>query len=71
MNNWQEWVVGVLVILCIARVVYGMFLFFRRTQESANPCDSCASGCGLKDMMEKKRNLCDVKKKKTKKNCCG
>ncbi len=32
MNNWQEWVVGVLVVLCIARVVYGIFLFFRRTR---------------------------------------
>lgn len=28
MNNWQEWVVGVLVVLCIARVIYGLFLFF-------------------------------------------
>ena len=54
MNNWQEWVVGVLVVLCIARVVYGIFLFFRRTRENQNPCDSCVSGCELKDMMEKK-----------------
>ena len=71
MNNWQEWVVGVLVVLCIARVVYGIFLFFRRTRENQNPCDSCVSGCELKDMMEKKRRECDVKKKSTKKNCCG
>lgn len=28
MNNWQEWVVGVLVVLCIARVIYGIYLFF-------------------------------------------
>lgn len=28
MNNWQDWVVGVLVVLCIARVIYGIFLFF-------------------------------------------
>ena len=63
MNNWQEWVVGVLVVLCIARVVYGIFLFFRRTRENQNPCDSCVSGCELKDMMEKKRRECDVKKK--------
>ena len=55
MNNWQEWVVGVLVVLCIARVVYGIFLFFRRTRENQNPCDSCVSGCELKDMMDKKR----------------
>lgn len=44
MNNWQEWVVGVLIVLCIARVIYGIYLFFRRTRESENPCDSCVSG---------------------------
>lgn len=37
--------------------------FFRRTRESENPCDSCVSGCDLKDMMEKKRQECGVKKK--------
>ena len=57
MNNWQEWVVGVLIVLCIARVIYGIYIFFRRTRESANPCDSCVSGCELKDMMEKKPEL--------------
>ena len=55
MNNWQEWVVGVLVVLCIVRLVYGIYTFFRRTRDSGNPCDSCVSGCELKDMMEKKR----------------
>ena len=38
MINWQEWVVGVLVVLCIARIIYGIFLFFRRTRENKNPC---------------------------------
>ena len=61
MNNWQDWVVGVLVVLCIARVIYGIFRFFRRTRENQNPCDSCVSGCELKDMMDKKRGECDVK----------
>lgn len=28
MNNWQEWVVGVLIVLCIARVIYGIIFFF-------------------------------------------
>ena len=43
----------------------------KRIGESENPCDSCVSGCDLKDMMEKKRQECGVKKKSTKKNCCG
>ena len=67
MINWQEWVVGVLVVLCIARIIYGIFLFFRHTRENKNPCDSCVSGCELKDMLEKKRKECGVKKKSTKK----
>ena len=71
MNNWQEWVVGVLIVLCIVRVIYGIYIFFHRTRESANPCDICVRGCELKDMMEKKRTECGVKKKSTKKNCCG
>ena len=60
MINWQEWVVGVLVVLCIARIIYGIFLFFRHTRENKNPCDSCVSGCELKDMLEKKRKECGV-----------
>ncbi len=63
MINWQEWVVGVLVVLCIARIIYGIFRFFRHTRENKNPCDSCVSGCELKDMLEKKRKECGVKKK--------
>ncbi|MEY8684941.1 hypothetical protein AB9N12_01950 [Bacteroides sp. AN502(2024)] len=71
MNNWQDWVVGVLVVLCMARVIYGIFLFSRRTRENQNPCDSCGSVCELKILMDKKRRECGVKKKSTKKNCCG
>ena len=69
--NWQEWVVGLLIILCVARILYGIYVFFRRVKENDNPCASCASGCELKDMMEKKRKECSSKKKNTKKNCCG
>ena len=28
MNNWQEWVVGVLIVLCIARSYTGFIFFF-------------------------------------------
>ena len=71
MINWQEWVVGVLVVLCIARIIYGIFLFFRHTRENKNPCDSCVGDCELKVMLEKNRKERGVKKKSTKKNCCG
>ena len=41
------------------------FVFFV-VREKSDPCDSCVSGCELKDMMDKKRGECDVKKKKYK-----
>ena len=67
MNNWQDWVVGVLVVLCIARVIYGIFRFFRRTRENQNPCDSCVSGCELGyDGQETRRMRCKEKKYKEK-----
>ena len=69
--DWQEWVVALLIVLCVARMVYGIYNFFCSTKNNENPCASCASGCELKDMMEKKRKECSSKKKKTKKNCCG
>ena len=53
--NWQEWFVGLLIILCVARILYGIFVFFLRVEENDNPCASCASGCELNDMMVEKR----------------
>ena len=36
-----------------------------------NPCDSCASGCELKNLYDKKRAECSGVTKKKKKSCCG
>lgn len=69
--NWQEWIVGLLIVLCVVRLVYSLRLFFRRARNNDNPCASCASGCDLKDMMEKRKEECRTKKQPTKKNCCG
>lgn len=61
--NWQEWVVGLLIVLCIARILYGIYVFFHRVNKNDNPCANCASGCELKEMMEKKQKECSAKKK--------
>ncbi|TYK33067.1 hypothetical protein [Bacteroides pyogenes] len=71
MSNWQEWVVGIIVLFCIIRVLYGVFLFFRRAEANKNPCSTCVTGCELKELMEKKRNECKSQKKSSKKKCCG
>ena len=69
--SWQEWVVAVLVVLCVLRLIYSVRLFFRRAKSDDNPCANCASGCKLKELMEKRKQECRTKKKSTKKNCCG
>lgn len=71
MNHWQEWAVGVLVFLCIVRIVRSVILFFRRTEKKENPCDSCVSGCELKNIKKKKPVNCPQKEESKKKKCCG
>ena len=43
MINWQEWVVGIAIALCLGRVLYGIYLFFYRAEKKENPCESCIS----------------------------
>ena len=71
MNNWQEWIVGLLLLLCAVRIGMSVYSFFRRTKENSNPCENCASGCELKRQLDKKQQECKVTKKHPKKNCCG
>lgn len=71
MSNWQEWIALALVALCVLRMLYGFLQFFRRARKSQSPCDSCVSGCELKDMLDKKRQECVEAPKNKKKKCCG
>lgn len=77
MINWQEWVVGIAIALCLGRVLYGIYLFFYRAEKKENPCESCISGCELKTMMIQKQNKCrenqhreKKNEEKVKKKCC-
>jgi len=68
MNSWQEWVVALLLLLCAVRIGMSIYSFFHRVKENGNPCDSCASGCELKNLYDKKRAECSgVTKKKEEK----
>ena len=71
MDSWQEWVVALLLLLCAVRIVMSTYSFFNRAKGNGNPCDSCASGCELKDLYDKKRAECGGGTKKKKKSCCG
>lgn len=54
MNNWQEWAVLLILILCFVYVANKIYRFILRTKKNENPCDSCATGCSLKDMVHDK-----------------
>ena len=69
--SWQDWVVALLIIACVVRIALSMRTFFRNTKENKNPCASCASGCELKNLYDKKRAECSGVTKKKKKSCCG
>lgn len=67
MMNWQQWVVAILLLLCIVRIGWGIYAFFRRTKENGNPCANCVTGCDLKRLMDEKRAECSATKKKRRK----
>ena len=67
MMNWQQWAVAILLLLCIVRIGWGIYAFFRRTKENGNPCANCVTGCDLKRLMDEKRAECSATKKEKKK----
>jgi len=71
MNNWQEWIVAAFLLLCVIRIGMSIYSFFRRLEKKENPCESCASGCDLKRLLNEKRDECGATKQKKKKSCCG
>lgn len=68
MNNWQNWAVALILLLCIVRIGQSIYSFFRGVKEKRNPCANCATGC---ELYEKKRSECSEERKETKKKCCG
>lgn len=67
MNNWQNWAVALILLLCIVRIGQSIYSFFRGVKEKRNPCANCATGCELKNLYEKKRSECSEERKETKK----
>ena len=65
MNNWQNWAVALILLLCIVRIGQSIYSFFRGVKEKRNPCANCATGCELKNLYEKKRSECSEERKET------
>lgn len=53
MNNWQDWAVIFILIICFGWVAYKIYHFIMRTKRNESPCSSCASGCALKNSINK------------------
>ncbi|MDY5237437.1 MAG: hypothetical protein SPH57_02985 [Bacteroides helcogenes] len=71
MNNWQEWVVALLLLFCSIRIGMNIYSFFHRIKENSNPCNGCTNGCELKKLYDEKHGGCSCTGKKKKKSCCG
>lgn len=52
MSNWQNWLVILIVILSFGWVAYKLYQFIMRAKRKESPCDSCATGCSLRDMIK-------------------
>ena len=68
MNNWQNWAVALILLLCIVRIGQSIYSFFRGVKEKRNPCANCATGCELKNLYRRNVRSVVKKEKKQRKN---
>jgi hypothetical protein len=71
MLAWQDWIVSLIVILCVGRVGLSLWNLYKKTKQSAdNPCTHCSQPCDIKRLYDQKKENCCLGDKKTKKSCC-
>lgn len=52
MNNWQDWAVIIILILCVVWIANKTYKLIIRTKRNESPCSSCATGCALKNSIK-------------------
>ena len=52
MNNWQDWAVIIILILCVVWIANKTYKLIIRTKRNESPCNSCATGCALKNSIK-------------------
>lgn len=57
-THWQEWIVALLVLLCIIRIGMSVISFFHPSKKERDPCSNCPTGCEIKKLYDKKRLGC-------------
>jgi hypothetical protein len=53
-NNWQQWTVALVLLVCLIRIIQRSYAFFHRTKSSGTPCEGCQTNCALKQHPKKK-----------------
>lgn len=66
----QDFIVYVIVALCLVWVGLRVYRSVRQVKEGDNPCAHCDSACELKRMFEEKQRQCGKEVKKNRKSCC-
>lgn len=52
MGDWQNWIVGIILLLCITWVGRRFYLYLMKIKKNESPCSSCATGCALKNSVK-------------------
>jgi hypothetical protein len=70
MLGWQDWIVALIVVLCVGRVGLSLWRLYQKTRRGDDPCAHCTQPCDIKHQHQlKKDNHCPCNKK-TKNSCC-
>jgi hypothetical protein len=62
--TWQDWAVGIVVLLCVIEVIRRIVRFFRSAKNNDNPCANCTSDCDLKQLFDAKQQKCRTQQDK-------
>ena len=70
MQGWQDWIVALIVTLCLGRVGLSFWRLYQQTRHDNDPCAHCSQPCDIKRQYDQKKEKCCLGDKKTKKSCC-
>lgn len=67
MNEWQSWIVALLIGLCVFRMLSGLYSVFLRIRshdkDKKNHCTGCSCGCNCsqvsKRSIKEEKNMAD------------
>ena len=70
MLGWQDWIVALIVALCVGRVGLSFWRLYQHTRRGDDPCAHCSQPCDIKCRYDQKKENCCLGDKKTNNSCC-